>query len=502
MRKSALLCLIYIGSLSFAYHFGKGFSLAVAISMSLIVITLWLLKKPFSFFGLLVCTFLIGVISINILTFRLDSLRESYDGENLKCEFKITSIVSDAKAYAKIKTVENKNQAPYFNVLCEFEKGVFFERGDVISGNLRFQAIQDTGEFSSVFYNVGNSTSLSATVKNPKLISSSRLQAFFNSAKSYSIYTLQKYLNKDYADLAKGLLLGYTQDLDAEYENMLKNLGIIHILAVSGLSFSILIAVLNFILKMLGVNKIACCIIVAVFSIFYMCITDFTPTVCRAGIMSFFVTFDYMIMRRPDKITTLAIAGAIMCFINPLTALNISFQLSFLATFGVVVGASYISEPLKLFMEDKPFEKPVCFILDNIALSSLALCFCFSTIAKSFGQVALLTFIGNLTCAPFAEVLAIISFLLIPVSILPPYAHILGLIGNGIGFIFNRLCDIFSYTPYNISVNSSVLVVMFSVLTAVIGIAFCLPIKRKKEALLLYVFGNALLSFVFTFLNL
>ena len=68
----------------------------------------------------------------------------------------------------------------------------------------------------------------------------------------------------------------------------------------------------------------------------YVAITGFSLSVVRAAIMLTSVAITYFIWCDNDSVTALFIAAFLICLISPYSIANVSFLLSFLATFGVL----------------------------------------------------------------------------------------------------------------------------------------------------------------------
>ncbi len=499
MRRSALVCISFIASLVFSHYFGMALGFAVFLIFVLGVIVFFIKKKNTALLSVIACAFLLGNIIMGGINTRYDILRERYDTAKASGRIQITEVLGEGRAYAKVKELNGIKQGAYFNILCNFQSGTFLQKGDVIEADLYLSKITDTENFPTAFYNEGKGTVLKAKATNAKIISSSPLWSFHSKLTSYIKSAYDRYFG-DFAGLAKSLLLGTDGDLSDEYNDMLADLGIIHILSVSGLHFSILIGLFYTLLKSFKLSKPLTCTVVAVFSLFYMFLTAFSPSVCRAGIMSFFVIFDFIPQRQPDKLTTLCITGALMCLVKPTAALNISFQLSFLATFGLIAAANCILFPLEIKTEEMLFGKTVKNILTSVVFSFCAMFFCLAPIAHSFKSISVLSPVSNLICTPIAELILVLSFILLPLCILPHIARIFGILCQCVGHIFMFICSLVNNERYVLSLNNNVLPYVSLILTAATMLLFLIPFRRKKEALLVFITGSAVLVLICAFL--
>ncbi|MBQ5754947.1 MAG: ComEC/Rec2 family competence protein, partial [Oscillospiraceae bacterium] len=75
----------------------------------------------------------------------------------------------------------------------------------------------------------------------------------------------------------------------------------------------------------------------AVFTLLMMGITGFTPSVCRAGIVMLLFCLGEFLLAPTDGFTSLGFAALVLCLANGYAACDIGFQLSFLATSGVLL---------------------------------------------------------------------------------------------------------------------------------------------------------------------
>ena len=81
-----------------------------------------------------------------------------------------------------------------------------------------------------------------------------------------------------------GLMLGYKENINEELEENFRNASMMHILAVSGMHVAYLILGINiFFNRIIGKRKTNF-LIIAILT-FYMFVTNFTPSITRAGVM-------------------------------------------------------------------------------------------------------------------------------------------------------------------------------------------------------------------------
>lgn len=143
-------------------------------------------------------------------------------------------------------------------------------------------------------------------------------------------------LPNEYGGTAVALLLGDKSYISEQTKDGLYEAGIAPVFAVSGLHLSIWVMGLYEILEQLRLNKKTNSIINIAFTLFFMALTGFSPSVCRSGLMMILLLSGNLFYRRSDSINSLGFATLILCIINPLIAADIGFLMSFSATFGIV----------------------------------------------------------------------------------------------------------------------------------------------------------------------
>lgn len=137
--------------------------------------------------------------------------------------------------------------------------------------------------------------------------------------------------------LLGGILLGVKQSLGEDLKQSFIRTGTIHIVVLSGYNVTIVSEAIVRTLQKFLPNKIA--LSFGGLGIFlFALITGATTTTVRASIMGILGLFARITGRTADSIRMLFLAGFLMVLHNPYTLVfDISFQLSFIATFGLVL---------------------------------------------------------------------------------------------------------------------------------------------------------------------
>ncbi|SNV65484.1 ComEC family competence protein [Veillonella rodentium] len=138
--------------------------------------------------------------------------------------------------------------------------------------------------------------------------------------------------------LAQALFLGgHYNELGQETMKSFAYTGLIHILSISGSHIALLLALVYGIGRLLRLKKRTCLIVGVCMAILYCAIVGGSAPVVRATLMSLLLCIAYIKGRFYQAKQALCIC-AICCIIyDPLSVLDVSFQLSFGATYGLLL---------------------------------------------------------------------------------------------------------------------------------------------------------------------
>lgn len=195
---------------------------------------------------------------------------------------------------------------------------------------------------------------------------------------------IRQLLPSPQSQLLSGILLGNKKDLPYDLRLALRDSSTLHIVVVSGQNLSL---VAGFILYLSGLltRKVAIALsFLAV--VFYTLLTGAQIPVLRAAIMVTLASLAAVMGRERDGAWVLVITGSSFLLINPSWITDLSFQLSFLATFGVIVVA-----PIFL----KYFDK-IPILGANLAVTLGAQLMVLPIITQNFHQLSIVGILTNL----------------------------------------------------------------------------------------------------------
>lgn len=157
-----------------------------------------------------------------------------------------------------------------------------------------------------------------------------------------------KYLKSPNLEILGGIVFGDDAVSTPEYiKNSFINSGLLHILAASGMNVAFIYTFWFFILKFLGIPFKPRVISGMLVVILYTFMTGLGPSVIRAALMLLFVLGGKLIDRDAHSVSLLSFVAVLMLIYNPAYINDVSFQLSFLVTFGLLTTANITAQKLE-----------------------------------------------------------------------------------------------------------------------------------------------------------
>lgn len=315
----------------------------------------------------------------------------------------------------------------------------------------------------------------------------------------YTIFRLQSYLlQKVYRifpepenSLMAGILLGDKSHIPADIEAAFRNTGTAHIIAISGMNFSVLIWMLLSILRAFH-KRWWTPLILLPFIIFYTILTGANPAIVRAGIMGGIALIGMSIGREKGGVDSLLLSAAAMAMFHPKILFDVGFQLSVSATLGILI----FNPPLNRLLEKgfaaihlkNNIQKILLGTLNEILITSLsAQIFTTWIIAATFHQFAIFSLIVNMLIAPLQDLIMVGGVFALFLSILSEsLGKIAGLIVDPLPALTIRIICFFGKfdwaSQYSDLSNSAAWIIIFSILAIWINRNHW--IKQKKDSLL------------------
>lgn len=286
-----------------------------------------------------------SVISNTILIFQNEKYDEIYNSLSNQENINFTGIIISNKEEMqyydkyKIETIFNNKK---INLYITTSKNIQLEYGDKIIFFGTYIKPEIQRNYKGFDYSKYlKQLKIYGTIRceNVKVINKNQANKIFQISNKISIKivsNIKNIMEDRVSSILLGLILGYKLDIDEQVQENFRNASMSHILAVSGMHVTYVILGMRLILKkMIGKRSteiFSICIL-----ILYMFITNFTPSITRAGIMGIIMIFSKIIYRKNDIYTSISISLLLILIYNPFLIQNLGLQLSYGGVIGIIL---------------------------------------------------------------------------------------------------------------------------------------------------------------------
>lgn len=233
---------------------------------------------------------------------------------------------------------------------------------------------------------------------------------------------MDRLLPRREAGLLRAMVLGDSGGVSEEDMSRFRQLGVSHILVVSGLHMTILAGFMQFLLCRFPIRKAVRNALTALVLILFLALSGFQPSACRGAAMYGVLLLADSTGRRADSLNSLGLAVLLVCLFAPFSGGDLGFALSVLATLGIVVLYRPVYQALvgkRLAGLARRLWKPVA---ASLAVTAAALLGTFPVQLAVFGGLPLLTPLANLLLVFPSTLLLYASFCGAFLSLLPATA--------------------------------------------------------------------------------
>jgi competence protein ComEC len=319
----------------------------------------------------------------------------------------------------------------------KIKTGTVIAYGDTVtvSGTLakpeNFETSQGT-EFDYVDYLAKDN--IFYLIQNAQLRSITKATSFSLTRTLYSFrHSVERilftYLPEREGGFVAGILLGTKADIAQDFYDDLVRTSTVHIIALSGYNVTI---VAESIAAVLGVilAPVAASIVGGIGIVLFVIMTGASSTALRAGLMALLLIFARVSGRQSDAFRVLTFAALILIAIRPsyLTS-DVSFQLSFLATLGLLLVSPLVVGFLERFLP---------FVFAELIGTTLAAEISVAPfIIYKMGVFSVVSLPTNVLILPFIPILMFLGFILICIGFAVPwFGGVIGyptyIVGQGI----------------------------------------------------------------------
>jgi competence protein ComEC len=219
---------------------------------------------------------------------------------------------------------------------------------------------------------------------------------------------LERSLPEPESALARGILLGQRASIPTDLTSDFNDAGISHLVAISGYNVMLIAAFVTAGLGWLTGRRQAT-LIAMLLVVAYAAFVGGSPSVLRAALMAQVMLGATLAGRPGSALRGVLIAGAVLVAWQPLIIDDVSFQLSFAATLGIVLLAERARAWLQGRLSFLP-EGAAAFFSEQLSVTVAASVAVLPVIATSFGRLSIVSLPANLLAVPVFPLTLAASF--------------------------------------------------------------------------------------------
>jgi len=457
--KFYLLILSFVFGVALHSFFDLGLSFVFFIL--LIAVVVLLIDKKFFFVSVILILFSLGIFRTDLSNNR-DFILEEF----LETETQISGvIVEEPSKREKSTQIVLKTENSAERILITTERTNIFSYGDRVSVKGLVRApenfITDNDkEFDYINYLSKDDIFYRIVFPEIEILEHGKGNIFRQklfALKSILISKMNNIIPSPESEYLGGLIFGVKESLGEKLEENFRRTGLIHVVVLSGYNVTI---VANSIQKVFAFLPHYAGLSLGVVSIiFFALMTGASATIVRASIMAILAIIGGATGRTYAITRALFIAGFLMILHNPKILLSDpSFQLSFMATLGLIHLSPVLAQKLK-FLPEK-------YQIRELASSTLATqIFVLPLLLNKIGEMSLIAPITNLLILPVVPVTMFFGFL---TSVFGLASNLLGTLPGFVSFILLtyqiKIVEFFGNLPFvTISIKTFPIWLMFLV---------------------------------------
>ncbi|MFA6405527.1 MAG: ComEC/Rec2 family competence protein [Candidatus Paceibacterota bacterium] len=422
----------FILGIVFEYFLGLGWSIGVLTTLISLVLFFYFKKEEFPIGKII----LIVGIGFGLGVLRMSFFANSPDQELFKLidqKIYFEATVSEEPDVRDDSTRYTVNLVDYkSSVLLVADRFPEFNYGDKIkvSGRLDLPKnfTSDNGtEFDYVSFLAKDKINFLIYDPNIEQIEGyggNKIVASLYALKNIFIKNISAVVPEPNSSFLSGVIFGTKQSLGEALLNDFKKVGLIHMVVLSGYNITIIAIGVFYVTAFLNRRNLSF-ILSIIFIVLFATMVGWGATVVRAVIMALIAILARFLGRPADALRWLFIAGLLMLIWNPLILFyDPSFQLSFMATLGLILFSQFIFN----FISERKLAKyiPTKFGLREIVASTLAVqFFVLPLLIKMSGFVSLISFLINPIVLPLVPAVMGFGALTGAIGLLPWVGQIL-----------------------------------------------------------------------------
>ena len=331
----------------------------------------------------------IVITTLIVVIYNINNVSSKYNIDDKNIIGIVTDLVKDKdKTIITIKAKENV-KVYYYN-------DTNINLGDKVEVIGKLKEIENStifNLFSYKKYMLSKNTYFTMTATKINLVNKNKNPLY--EIKKYLISRINKIKKSEYLHT---FILGNTNNISDDILNSYRVNGISHLFSVSGMHITLLSTIILYILNKIKKNNINY-IFVIIFLLFYMFLTNFTPSVIRATLLFVALTLNKFLKLNISTFKILLIILCLSLINNPYNIYNVGFKFSYLISLFLIFYNSLIS-------------KYNGYIKKTIITSSISFLSSIPILINNYFSINIMTIFNNIIFVP------LVSILIFPVSLI------------------------------------------------------------------------------------
>lgn len=168
------------------------------------------------------------------------------------------------------------------------------------------------------------------------------------------------------------LISGEKNGFSPEMYEVYQQMGVVHLLAISGLHVNLLIGTIYFLLLKFGITRERAITCLLVFLPFYVILTGANPPVIRATTMTALLLLSEKYTTKWSSFSAICLSFILFFLLQPYVMKEVGFQLSYAVSFGIILSSRHI-----LTKQQNAFTKSLAISFISTIMSSVVMMYHF-----------------------------------------------------------------------------------------------------------------------------
>jgi competence protein ComEC len=326
--------------------------------------------------------------SDNVITGQINSIPK-ISGNKLTFELKTTEKqLVQISYFFKTNEEQNYGQMLKYGFTCNFE-GVYKEPPE--GRNFYSFDYKEYLAMRKVFFQFTPKTLTNINCRDESLSPYGLLQRY----RQFGIEYISDNFPKESKGMIISLIFGDRSEMERQVLKSYQSLGVIHLLAVSGLHVGLVSAFVHLILIRIGMTKERTIDLIIILLPIYAILAGAAPSVLRATAMSIVVLLSIRYRKKINPLDGISYVFLVLMLINPAYIFHLGFQLSFLVSYSLIISLNSI------------LRRYANWFSQLLAVTILAQLVSFPLIIYHFHVISIWTIPLNLFYIPFITIFAL-----------------------------------------------------------------------------------------------